>query len=106
MHSGAEGDENTCRKDLLPSEAVALGMQLEKLEQPKAETATAKGRKKGGQTGGRGRTRNSSTAKNGKAKRNKTTSSKVGKSVGMSGRTYEKAKEVIESGKMPKGRYC
>lgn len=33
----AERDENTCRKDFTPSEAVALGMALEEMEKPKAE---------------------------------------------------------------------
>jgi ParB-like chromosome segregation protein Spo0J len=33
----AERDENTCRKDFTPSEAVALGVALEELERPKAE---------------------------------------------------------------------
>ena len=33
----AERDENTCRKDFTPSEAVALGMALEELERPQAE---------------------------------------------------------------------
>lgn len=32
----AERDENTCRKDFTPSEAVALGRKLEELEKPAA----------------------------------------------------------------------
>lgn len=32
----AERDENTCRKDFTPSEAVALGLALEEMEKPKA----------------------------------------------------------------------
>jgi hypothetical protein len=32
----AERDENTCRKDFTPSEAVAIGKELEELERPKA----------------------------------------------------------------------
>lgn len=37
----AERDENTCRKDFTPSEAVALGRELEQLERPKAEARKA-----------------------------------------------------------------
>lgn len=37
----AERDENTCRKDFTPSEAVALGMALEEMERPKAEERKA-----------------------------------------------------------------
>src|ERR1700743_1898729 len=32
----AERDENTCRLDMKPSEKVALGLALEKLERPRA----------------------------------------------------------------------
>lgn len=37
----AERDENTCRKELLPSEAVAIGLALEELEKPKAKIRAA-----------------------------------------------------------------
>ena len=37
----AERDENTCRKDLLPSEAVAIGARIEEIERPKAEARQA-----------------------------------------------------------------
>jgi len=37
----AERDENTCRKDFAPSEAVALGMALEAMEKPKADDRKA-----------------------------------------------------------------
>src|SRR3990172_11412661 len=33
---GAENDENTCRKDMIPSEKVTLGLALEELERPSA----------------------------------------------------------------------
>ncbi len=88
----AERDENTCRKDVTPSAAVAIGEALEELEKPKAKGrqrahgGTAPGKPKN--TAGKmpevsaGRTRD-----------------KVADAVGMSGRTYQKAKEVVEAAK-------
>jgi ParB family chromosome partitioning protein len=89
MRLRAERDENTCRKDFTPSEAVAIGKALEELERKKAKErqkkhgGTAPGRK--GDTGGnlppvKGKTRD-----------------KVAEVVGMSPRTYEKAKAVVEA---------
>jgi ParB family chromosome partitioning protein len=87
----AERDENTCRKDFAPSEAVAIGRALEDLEakqakerQSQAGPAEGKGKKASGSgklpeaVGGR-------------------TRDKVGEAVGMSGKTYEKAKQVVEA---------
>jgi 16S rRNA G966 N2-methylase RsmD len=69
-------DENIGRKDYLPTEAVAAGALLEE-----AAIASALVRKKAGVPAGKnpaGRVRD-----------------KIGKYVGMSGRTYEKAKAVV-----------
>lgn len=79
----AERDENTCRKDFTPSEAVAIGMVLEKLESPAAK----KRREAGGNL-----PQGTETGK---------TRDIVAESVGMSGRTYEKAKEVVEAASKP-----
>jgi ParB family chromosome partitioning protein len=90
----AERDENTCRKDFTPSEAVAIGRALEELEREQARarqraTRAARGRKVGAAqgggklpppSGGRGKTRD-----------------RVAEAVGMSGRTYEKARKVVEA---------
>lgn len=46
----AERDENTCRLDFKPSEAVALGLRLESLEKPKADER----KREAGKTYGRG----------------------------------------------------
>src|SRR5205807_948951 len=54
----AEGDENTCRKDFTPSEAVELGRELEKLEATEAAKRKAEGQK----TGGRGHKKNSAAS--------------------------------------------
>lgn len=77
----AERDENTCREPFTPSEAVALGRDLEKLEQPKAAARERAGKKiepSGKFPEGKGDTRD-----------------KVGAAVGMSGRNYSKAKKVV-----------
>jgi ParB-like chromosome segregation protein Spo0J len=77
----AERDENTCREPFTPSEAVALGRDLEKLEQPKAAARERAGKKiepSGKFPEGKGDTRD-----------------KVGPAVGMSGRNYSKAKKVV-----------
>ena len=39
LHLEAERDENVCRKEMTPSERVALGRAIEELERPKAKAA-------------------------------------------------------------------
>ena len=77
-------DENTCRKDFCPTEAVALGGRLEKLLKPEAEKREKSGKKPTGKLpeGQKGDTRGA-----------------VGSAVGMSGQTYEKARAVVEAAK-------
>jgi ParB/RepB/Spo0J family partition protein len=92
----AERDENTCRKDFTPREAVAIGKAIEELEKPKAKERQSEGGKKAGKgrpatekTGGGNLPQpNGDTGK---------TRDKVAEAVGMSGRTYEKAKRVVEA---------
>jgi site-specific DNA-methyltransferase (adenine-specific) len=83
----AEADENTCRKPFAPSEAVSLGRALEGIERARASERRQSTQAKPGEgkVGGgklpppeRGKTRD-----------------KVAEAVGMSGRTYDKAKEVV-----------
>jgi len=80
----AERDENTCRKDFAPSEAVAVGAAFEAIEskaakqrQAVAGPSTGKGKKQSG-------VRNLREAVKGR------TSEKVAAAVGMKARTYEK----------------
>jgi len=73
----AQGDENACRKDLTPSEAVALGRRLEPLARKAAKE------RQGSRTSG-------------KLPRSQSRDD-IGAVVGMSGRTYEKAKRVVEA---------
>ena len=84
----AERDENTCRKDLTPTEAVAIGRELESLERKAARDRQSAGGRIGGQGGGK-----LPQASQGK------TRDKVAASLGMSGRTYEKAKKVVQEAK-------
>jgi ParB family chromosome partitioning protein len=81
----AERDENTCRLDFTPSEAVSISRALKALERPKAKerqgtrTDLPEHRGKFPQ-GSEGKTRD-----------------KVAEAVGMSGRTLEKAEVVVEA---------
>ena len=88
----AERDENTCRKDFCPSEAVGLGERLEKLLKPEAE----KRKKEHGDTAPG---RKSNTSGKLPAVSKGETRDAVGAAVGMSGRTYEKAKAVMAAAK-------
>lgn len=85
----AERDENTCRKEFTTLEAVAMGKRLEELEKPKAKQRRKETQGRPQKTGGKKPPVNGSPKK---------TRDRVGEQVGMSGRTYEKAKEVAESG--------
>jgi DNA modification methylase len=95
----AERDENTCRKPFTPSEAVAIGKTIEDEWAKLNQDAKKEGQRKGGQTAGRGRPKDSSGKKNTKAKRDnsKRTKAKAAAAVGMSQPTYEKAAAVVAS---------
>jgi hypothetical protein len=82
----AERDENVCRKDFTPSEAVAIGAALEGLERAEAKERQSAG----GRAGGKGSGKLPEPSKG-------QTRDKVAEAVGMSGRTYEKAKEVVQA---------
>jgi ParB family chromosome partitioning protein len=90
----AERDENTYRKDFTPFEAVALGKAIEKMEREAARkrqhaSRARKGQKVGTAQGwGKSPPRSSARGK---------TRDRVAEAVGMSGKTYEKAKAVVEA---------
>jgi hypothetical protein len=86
------------RKDFTPSEAVAIGKRIEEAYRPKAEKAMAEGQKAGGNIGGRGR-QNSSGADCPRAIRDdsKRTAAVAAAAAGMSRKTYEKAKKVVDA---------
>ena len=93
----AERDENTCRKDMTPSELVAIGRAIEEMERPKAETAMRKGQERGwaaqrGETVKRTSTPDQTTSEN----RFKT-SDAVGQALGISARNYERARALVQA---------
>lgn len=89
----AERDENNEREPFTPSEAVEMGKRLEALLKPEAEKRQAHG------TTAPGKPANAS----GKLPEALTgdTRDKVGEAVGLSGRTYEKAKAVVAEASKP-----
>ena len=88
----AERDENTNREPLAPSEMVEIGKRLESLERPKAaERKAASQPKKGVKVGQQGEGNFPPPSNKGK------TVDKVGAALGISGKTYEKAKRVVEA---------
>jgi ParB family chromosome partitioning protein len=89
----AERDENTCRKDFTPSEAVAIGKAIEAIESEAAKerqeaSRAKKGEKIGQAQGGDNLPPPSSNGK---------TRDKIAAAVGMSASTYEKAKAVVKA---------
>jgi len=80
----AERDENTCRKNMTPSELVAIGMALEELERPKARERMAEAGARGGRA-------------EGSAPGNTPLPTReiVGSALGMSGTTYQRARAVV-----------
>lgn len=96
-HAQAESDENTCRKDFTPEEAVRMGKRIEGA----ITEMKKKAQREGGKKAGRGRPANKNTASAKLAEPNRTereTRAETAKSVGMKHTQYEKAKAVVESG--------
>lgn len=87
----AESDENTCRKDLSPSEAVAQAEGLEKLA-----TKDAKERQ-----GGPGRDRSSKLDEQSRARTDET----VAAAVGMKKDTFRKARAVVQAARKDPGTF-
>lgn len=90
----AQRDENVHRKDFTPSEAVAIGKRIEEAYRPKAERAqsAAGGDKKSDKAKSLGancpkRSRDESAR----------TTAVAAEAAGMSRKTYEKAKKVVEA---------
>jgi len=89
----AERDENTCRKDMTPSELVAIGKKLEELKRPEAERRQAEGQRLGGQI----RQGSASWPIDQEAEPSKGTRAEVAEAVGMTESTYKRAKRVVEA---------
>jgi ParB-like chromosome segregation protein Spo0J len=79
----AQRDENTCRKDFAPSEAVAIGGALETMESKAAKE----------RQGRAGKARCGKLPQHRKGK----TRERAAAAVGMKARTYEKAKAVVRA---------
>lgn len=84
-----ERDENTCRKDMTPSEKVSLGCALEELERPKAKAAQIEA----GQTHGRGIASVPPNESN--RRQSYDVREDVAPAVGMSTATYSRAKQLV-----------
>jgi hypothetical protein len=95
----AERDENICRKNFTPSEAVALGKALEELERPKAKARQAQA----GPAQGAGK-KASGSGKFPEPLRGQVRD-RVAEAVGMSGRTYVKAKTVVAAAEQEPQKY-
>ncbi len=88
----AERDENEERKPFTPSEAVAAGKAIEAIEKPKAQQRKAAGLKQNAEENRSGKLPERSEGD---------TRDNVAAAVGMSGRTYEKAKAVVAAAEKP-----
>ena len=86
----AERDENTCRLDFAPSEAVAMGRAIEEYERKAAKERMVLA--------------HTSPAKLAELDQGNTRD-KVGAIVGMSGWTYEKAKAIVEAAESDPERF-
>jgi len=93
-----ERDENTCRKDFTPEEAVRAGLLVEELERPKAEERKAAGQELGGKfTPSSAAPSPTKPGEKPKPKPKPKTRDTAAAAVGMSGPTYTKAKAVLEA---------
>lgn len=89
----AELQENTCREPMLPSEALALAEELEALVTAQAKERQREGGRAGGKACGKlpqasGKSRDT-----------------IGGMIGMSGRSYEKAREVKKAAEADPERF-
>lgn len=94
----AESDENTCRKDFTPEEAVRMGQRIEAA----IAAMNREAKKKAGGDKKSKTAKESLPANCGKRspseRHSQETSSRVASTVGMKPRSYEKAKAVVDSG--------
>lgn len=119
----AERNENTCRKDLSPTEAVSIGKAIEDVLRPEAEARKADGQVAGGHArhGSSVQSLHRATKRDGFGNPipEKTTAQQtphptpaprtrdaVGDAVGMSGETYRKAKVVVAAAEAHPERFA
>jgi N6-adenosine-specific RNA methylase IME4 len=96
----AQSDENSVRKDLLPSEAVALARAFEEEEKNAAVRRAEEGRKRGGLI------RQGSLVESCPQPDRGKTRDRVAVKCGWSGRTLEKAKAVVKAAEQDPEKYA
>lgn len=103
----AETDENTCRKDFTPTEAVRAGERIAEALKPQQEVKQKTGKSEDGEAGGRGKKKPSPKFGEGLSSQRhaKETVRQVAATVGMSGLTYEKAAEVVKAAEAEPEKY-
>lgn len=90
----AERDENTCRKEMTPSELLSIGQRLEELERPKAAERQAEGQRLGAEIRWRG---DASISADIEASRTANpTNHAVADALGISAATYGRIKTVAK----------
>jgi len=97
----AQRDENAVRKDFLPSEAVAIAHAIEAEEKKAAAQRSEEGRRRGGLV----RQGKTTVVEICHQPEHAKTRDKVAACVGMSGRTLEKAKKVVEAAEQDPQKY-
>jgi hypothetical protein len=95
----AERDENTCRLDFRPTEAIALGMRIEEIERRNAKKRQDRTSAKNTETG-----RFSTGGKLPQVDSGKTRY-KVGEAISLSGKTYEHGKAVLKAAQEEPEKY-
>ena len=115
----AERDENACRKDFAPTEAVELGQRIKPILEAEAKERQEAGRQVGGRLAGNGRPKKlaseSDTSKSlqqpegssdsDKASGGKRTDDQVASAVGMGRDRYRKAAAVVTAAKQSPEHY-
>jgi len=88
----AERDENTCRKEMTPSEKVSLGRALEPFVKERARERKAEGQRRGGEARELEDNLSASTSEKPHFRQVR---DEIGDAVGMSGMTYQRARAVV-----------
>ena len=91
----AERDENSCRENYTPEEAVHLARRFEPVARELAKRAQQEGAKRGGSTSPKAKVRETFPKVKDDSKRTRAQSAAV---VGLSDRTLERAATVVDSG--------
>jgi ParB family chromosome partitioning protein len=107
----AERDENTCRKDFLPTEAVSIGREIQAEIAAEAAARQKAGTSADGKAGGRGRKKKPSSESDGglgtgPPPANGRTDDRVAEAVGMGKDKYRKAEAVVAAAEADPGAFA